>query len=68
MNHDSRLSLYDWQIPYLLSGVRDEVLRDIEVNLYDFLEENFGKKEYTEEEMEKQFGQWDIPEKLPKPI
>lgn len=31
---------------------RDEVLKEIEANLYDYLEENFGKKEYTDGEIE----------------
>lgn len=38
---------------HLPPRVRDDVLKDIEVNLYDYLEENFGKKEYTDEELEK---------------
>jgi len=31
---------------------RDEVLKDIEVNLYDYLEQNFGIKDYSDAELE----------------
>jgi hypothetical protein len=37
---------------YLTPSQRDEVLQEIEANLYDYLEENFGKKEYTDGEIE----------------
>ena len=37
---------------YLTPSQRDEVLKEIEANLYDYLEENFGKKEYTNGEIE----------------
>ncbi|MGH4117375.1 hypothetical protein [Clostridium sp.] len=37
---------------YLPPYEKIEVLKDIEVNLYDYLEDNFGKKEYTDEEIE----------------
>lgn len=37
---------------YLTPSQRDEVLKEIEANLYDYLEENFGKKEYTGGEIE----------------
>ncbi len=37
---------------YLTPSQRDEVLKEIEANLYDYLEENFGKKEYTDGEIE----------------
>jgi len=37
---------------YLTPDEKTEVLKDIEVNLYDYLEDNFGKKEYTDEEIE----------------
>lgn len=37
---------------YLSPSQREEVLREIEANLYDYLEENFGKKEYTSGEIE----------------
>jgi len=37
---------------YLTSSQRDDVLKEIEANLYDYLEENFGKKDYTNGEIE----------------
>lgn len=37
---------------HLSPQTRDEVLKDIEVNLYDYLEENFGKKVYSDQELE----------------
>lgn len=37
---------------YLTPSQRDEVLKEIEANLYDYLEQNFGKKEYTDGEIE----------------
>jgi len=37
---------------YLSPTQRDEVLKEIEANLYDYLEENFGKKEYSDIEIE----------------
>ncbi len=37
---------------YLAPQTREEILKDIEVNLYDFLEENFGTKEYSNLELE----------------
>lgn len=37
---------------YLTPSQRDEVLKEIEANLYDYLEENFGKKEYSNGEIE----------------
>jgi hypothetical protein len=37
---------------YLPPVSKMEVLKDIEVNLYDYLEANFGKKEYSEKEIE----------------
>lgn len=37
---------------YLTPSQRDEVLKEIEANLYDYLEENFGKKDYTDGEIE----------------
>jgi len=38
---------------YLSPAQREEVLREIEANLYDYLEENFGHKEFNDEEVEK---------------
>lgn len=37
---------------YLPPATRAEILKEIEANLYDYLEENFVKKEYTDEEIE----------------
>lgn len=37
---------------YLAPSQRDEVLKEIEANLYDYLEENFGEKAYSEAEIE----------------
>ncbi len=49
---------------HLPPKVRDEVLKDIEVNLYDYLEENFGKKEYTDEELEQAIRSMGHPRKV----
>ena len=38
---------------YLSTSQKDEVLTEIESNIYDYLEENFGEKEYTLVEVEK---------------
>lgn len=43
---------------------RDEVLKDIEVNLYDYLEENFGKKEYSDAETEAAIRSMGHPRKV----
>lgn len=37
---------------YLPPSQRAEVLKDIEANIYDYLEENYGSKEYSENEIE----------------
>ena len=37
---------------YLTPSQRDDVLKEIEANLYDYLEENFGKKDYSNSEIE----------------
>lgn len=37
---------------YLAPSQKEEVLKEIEANLYDYLEENFGNKTYTEAEIE----------------
>ncbi len=37
---------------YLSPSQREEVLKEIEANLYDYLEENFGKKDYSSSETE----------------
>ncbi len=37
---------------YLSPAQREEVLKEIEANIYDYLEENFGKKDYTNSEIE----------------
>ncbi len=37
---------------YLTPSQKDEVLKEIEANLYDYLEENFGKRDYTNAEIE----------------
>jgi hypothetical protein len=49
---------------YLPPKTKDEVLKDIEVNLYDYLEENFGKKEYSNEEIEKAIRTMGHPRKV----
>lgn len=49
---------------HLSPKTRDEVLKDIEVNLYDYLEENFGKKEYSEEELEAAIRSMGHPRKV----
>ncbi len=49
---------------YLSPGARVEVLRDIEVNLYDYLEDNFGKKEYTDKEIESAIRTMGHPRKV----
>ena len=43
---------------------RVEVLKDIEVNLYDYLEENFGKKEYSDKELETAIRSMGHPRKV----
>lgn len=37
---------------YLAPSQRDEVLKEIEANLYDYLEENYGPRDYTAAEIE----------------
>ncbi|MEN8904332.1 MAG: hypothetical protein ABF289_00065 [Clostridiales bacterium] len=37
---------------YLPSSQKSEILKEIESNLYDFLEENYGNGEYTDKEIE----------------
>ena len=49
---------------HLSPQTRDEVLKDIEVNLYDYLEENFGKKEYSDEELEAAIRSMGHPRKV----
>ncbi|MBE0451458.1 MAG: hypothetical protein IBX70_11530 [Clostridia bacterium] len=49
---------------YISPAQRDEVLREIESNLFDFLEQNFGQKEYTESEIEKAIRSMGHPKKV----
>jgi hypothetical protein len=49
---------------YLSSKQRDEILQEIEANLYDYLEENFGKKDYSNEEYEQAFRSMGPPKKV----
>jgi hypothetical protein len=37
---------------YLSPSQREEILKDIEVNLYDYLEQNYGSREYSDDEVE----------------
>lgn len=48
----------------LPAPARDEILKDIEVNLYDYLEENYGKKEYTDVEVEQAIRSMGHPHKV----
>lgn len=49
---------------YLAPSQRDEVLKEIEANLYDYLEENFGEKAYTETEIEAAIKAMGHPKKV----
>lgn len=49
---------------YISPAQRDEVLREIESNLYDFLEQNFGQKEYSESELEMAIRSMGHPQKV----
>jgi hypothetical protein len=49
---------------YLSPAQRDEVLKEIEANLYDFLEENYGKKDYTDTEIEAALRSMGHPRKV----
>lgn len=49
---------------YIASAQRDKVLKEIESNLYDFLEQNFGKKEYSESEIETAIRSMGHPKKV----
>lgn len=49
---------------YISPAQRDEVLREIESNLYDFLEQNFGQKEYSESEIETAIRSMGHPKKV----
>jgi hypothetical protein len=49
---------------YISPAQRDEVLREIESNLYDFLEQNFGQREYTDLEIETAIRSMGHPKKV----
>jgi hypothetical protein len=49
---------------YISPAQRDEVLREIESNLYDYLEQNFGQKEYSESEIETAIRSMGHPKKV----
>lgn len=49
---------------YLSPSQRDEVLKEVETNLYDYLEENFGEKEYTDFEIEEAIKSMGHPKKV----
>ena len=49
---------------YLSSKQREDVLQEIEASLYDFLEENFGKKAYTDAEIETAIRAMGHPKKV----
>ena len=49
---------------HLSPQTRDEILKDIEVNLYDYLEEKFGKKDYTDGEFEAAIRSMGHPRKV----
>ncbi|WP_422485498.1 HAAS signaling domain-containing protein [Gudongella sp. DL1XJH-153] len=36
---------------YLPPSQRDDILKNVEANIYEYLEENYGKREYTENEI-----------------
>jgi len=49
---------------YLSPQARNEILKDIEVNLYDYLEEKFGKKDYSDGELEAAIRSMGHPRKV----
>ncbi|KAB3531547.1 HAAS signaling domain-containing protein [Alkaliphilus serpentinus] len=49
---------------YLSPSQRDEVLKEVEANLYDFLEESYGIKEYSEDEIERAIKSMGHPRKV----
>lgn len=49
---------------YLPPTSKEDVLKEIEANLYDYLEETYGKKEYTKEEIESAIRQLGHPKKV----
>lgn len=49
---------------YLSPSQRDEVLKEIEANLYDYLEESFGEKDYSNDEIEKAIKSMGHPRKV----
>lgn len=49
---------------YLSPSQKDEVLKEVEINLYDYLEENFGEKEYTDFEIEEAIKSMGHPKKV----
>lgn len=49
---------------YLPASQREEILRDIEVNIYDFLEANYGESEYTNEEISNALYKMGKPKKV----
>ncbi len=49
---------------YLPPKQREEILSEIEANLYDYLEENYGKKEYTDAEYEDAMRSMGPPKKV----
>lgn len=49
---------------YISPAQRVDVLKEIESNLYDFLEQNFGQKEYSESEIETAIRSMGHPKKV----
>lgn len=49
---------------YLSHTQREDVLKEVESNLYDYLEENFGEKEYTHNEIEEAIRSMGHPKKV----
>lgn len=49
---------------YLSPKQREEVLKEIEASLYDYLEENFGKKSYSDAELESAIRAMGHPKKV----
>lgn len=49
---------------YLPSSQRKDVLKEIEANIYDYLEEHYGKREYASEEYEAAIRKMGHPKKV----
>ena len=49
---------------YLPPGQRDDLLKEIEANLYDYLEENHGEIDYTKEQIESDIRSMGHPMKV----